>query len=519
MVRAPSRQRPDKSAVIANGRRYTYRWLDDRADRLAAGFVARGIRRGDRIVVQLPNTPDFIVVCIAAFRMGALPVLALTAQRRNEINYIVEHAGAVAYVVPDFFQGFDFRNIAEDVRSVNSCLSQVFVAGDPGDFVALCDVESAPISMPRPEPGDVAFLLLSGGTTGRPKLIPRTHDDYSFQISATAREMGFGPDGVYLAALPIAHNAALGCPGVLGALYCGATVVLAESASPDEVFPLIAEHGVTLTTLMPAVLPVWLELADLFAVDMSALVIEVGGARLSPELAAQITPRLGCTLSQWFGMAEGILSFTRPGDPPERAVHTQGRPLCSADELLVVDGTGQEVSPGAVGELWVRGPCVLRGYFDSAEYNSEVFTGDGFLRTGDLASFTPSGDLVVVGRSRDTVNRGGEKVPAQEVETHLQVHHAIRSVAVLAVPDDVMGERTCAVVIPAGNPPALAELREFLVERGLAEYKLPDFLEIFDEFPLTPVGKVNKRALLETVVAARAMRKGGEFRRPSQPQR
>ena len=504
--REPARADGTRTAIATRAERVSYAELDRRADVLAAGLHALGVGRGDRVVVQLPNTVDFVVLCLALFRAAAIPVLALAAHRRAEIRHLCEHAEAVALVVPDVHAGFDHRALAREVRADVRTLKHVLVAGEPAEFLALTGVAAAPAELPPPDPSEVALCLLSGGTTGTPKLIPRTHDDYAYQVRATAREMRLDPSGGYLAALPAAHNAALGCPGVLGALAVGAKVVLAANPAPDEVFPLIAREGVTLTTLMPAFLPLWMDTVDLFDVDLSRLVIEVGGARLDPELARKVEPALGCTLTRWFGMAEGLLSFTRIDDPPEVRAATEGRSLSAADEIRVVDPDGRDVPPGEVGELLTRGPCTLRGYYRAAEYNARVFTPEGFYRTGDLVRLTPGGDMVVAGRIRDVVNRGGEKVPTEEVEEHLRTHPAVRDATVVAVPDRALGEKSCAVVVPAGNPPTLRELRAFLAGRGLAEYKLPDRLVITDAFPYTPLGKVHKAGLRAKLLDGR---KGG----------
>ncbi|MEV4385610.1 AMP-binding protein [Micromonospora sp. NPDC049580] len=490
-----ARTDPGRTALVTDGQRVSYGDLDRRADRMAAGLRAHGIDRHDRVVVQLPNGVEFVVLCLSLFRLGALPVLALPAHRRAEIGHLCAHTEAVAYVTVDQVQGYDLRKLAADVRAETPSLREVFVVGDPGEFTALSDVDADPVPLPAPDPSDVAFFLLSGGSTGLPKLIPRTHDDYAYQLRATAAAMGFGPDGVYLAALPVAHNAALGCPGVLGALRVGATAVLAGSPSPDEAFRLIARERVTLTTLMPPFLPLWADLAPMLGADLNGLVVEVGGANLSPAVAERVTRELGIRLAHFFGMAEGPICCTRPDDPPELAAHTQGRPLSDADEFQVVDDAGRQVVPGEVGELIVRGPTTLRGYYRVPEYNARTFTPDGFLRTGDLVRWTPTGELVVVGRIKEVVNRGGEKVPAGEVEEHLLAHPGVREVAVLAVPDRVLGEKTCAVVVPRADAPTLGQLRDFLTGRGLAAYKLPDRLELRTALPHTPVGKVDKRAL------------------------
>lgn len=490
-------------AVVAGARRVTYAELDTRADRLAAGLHGIGFRTGDRVVVQLPNGVELVELLLALFRLGAIPVLALAAHRRSEIVYLARSSGAVGYVVPGAATGtagdFTYRELAAQVQAELPELRHVLVAGAPGPFRALDGVDADPLPLPAPDPGEVAFFLLSGGTTGMPKLIPRTHDDYLVQLRATAAAMGFTGAGSYLAVLPAAHNAALGCPGVLGALLAGGKVVMAGSPSPDEVFPLISREGVTLTTLTPSLLSLWVDLAEAYPADLSAVVIEVGGARLEPDLARRVRPALGATLTHWFGMAEGPLCCTRPDDPPELAATTQGRMLCPDDELRIVDEDDQEVPAGQVGRLLYRGPTTLHGYFRAEEDNRRAFTADGFLRTGDLARLTPDGELVIAGRTKDVINRGGEKVSADELETHLLRHPRTRQVAVVPVADTRLGEKTCAVIVPDGPPPTLPELKDFLHHAGLAEFKLPDRLEIVDSLPTTPLGKVDRRGLAALV--------------------
>ncbi|MBW3668380.1 MAG: AMP-binding protein [Actinobacteria bacterium] len=503
LLRQPARTTPDRVALVAGGQRWTYAELDAWCDRVAAGFSALGLEPGDRVVVQLPNVAELVATAIALFRLRVLPVFALAAHRRAEVVELSRDSGARVLVVPDVHQGYDYRNLAREVRAAVASVERVVVVGDAAEFVPFAALEAAPpaIELVAPDPAEVAFFLLSGGTTGVPKLIPRTHDDYAFQLRATAEAMRFGEDGAYLAVLPVAHNAALGCPGVLGALRAGGKAVLAASASPDEAFPLAEREGATLTTLMPPLVAVWLEFAELLDARVPGLVVEVGGARLAPEQAARVAPALGATLTHWFGMAEGFLSFTRLDDPEPVAVATQGRPLCPGDEVRVVDGSGADVPPGATGELLVRGPTTLRGYFAAPEHNARAFTPDGFLRTGDLVRIDENGNLVVEGRLKDVVNRGGEKVSAEEVEEHAVAHPRVRAAALVAMPDPLMGEKTCLFLDLDGDDVGLDEMRTFLAGRELAEFKLPDRVERVDRLPITAVGKVDKADLRARLVA------------------
>ncbi|WP_438020926.1 (2,3-dihydroxybenzoyl)adenylate synthase [Sorangium sp. So ce315] len=503
LLRERAARHPDRIALVGDGRRLSYGELDERADRLAAGLVRLGIRPRDRVVVQLPNTVELFEVCFALFRLGALPVMALPAHRRSEITYFCEHTGAVAYVIADRDGGFDYRELARQVQRESGTLKHVIVAGDPGEFTALSslfvapvDLPSSPVDLPRPAASDVAFFQLSGGSTGVPKLIPRTHDDYLYSVRASAEICALDGDSVYLAVLPAAHNFTLSSPGSLGALYAGGRVVLGRRPSPDEAFAWIEREKVTITAVVPPLASVWLEAARARRHDLSSLkVLQVGGAKLSAEVARRVRPALGCALQQVFGMAEGLVNYTRLDDPDEIVIETQGRPTSPHDEIRVVDDEDRDVEAGQVGHLLTRGPYTIRGYYRADAHNAKAFTRDGFYRTGDLVRVTPAGYLIVEGREKDQINRGGEKIAAEEVENHVLAHPAVRDAALVAMPDAHLGERSCAFLVARGQPPPARELNAFLRERGVAQYKVPDRIEWLDALPTTSVGKVDKKAL------------------------
>lgn len=509
LLRSWARRAGDKTALVSGADRISYAELDRQADAMAAGLPALGIGARDRVVVQLPNTADFVVLLFALLRCGAVPVLALPAHRRIEIEHLAEVSEAVGYVIPDVFGGFDYRVLAQQVQAGTPALRHVLVAGDPGAFTALADVPGLagvpahPRSWPPVDPAGVAVLLISGGTTGKPKLIPRTHDDYAYNARASAELCGLTADPVYLVCLPVAHNFPLACPGVLGTLGAGGTVVMSPAPSADVAFELIERERVTITALVPPLVQLWVTATEWETRDLSSLrLLQVGGAKLDATLAGQVRPRLGCRLQQVFGMAEGLLNYTRLDDPDDVVRTTQGRPMSPADEVRIVDRAGADVEDGAVGELWTRGPYTLRGYYRVPEYNASAFTPDGFYRTGDLVCRLPSGHLVVQGRVKDVINRGGENVSATELEEHLLAHPAVTAAAVVALPDRTLGELVCAVIVASGPVPQRRELTAFLTDRGLAAYKLPDKVVALDQLPLTAVGKISKRELVERLGAS-----------------
>ena len=514
MLRHSAQQFPDNIAIVCGTRRWTYAELDKRADQLAAGLAAQGIGARDRVLLQLPNVAEFFAICFALFRLGAIPVFALAAHRRSEIVYFCQHAQASAYIIAAQDGGFDFRQLAREVRQSHPHLP-VIVLGDSvqaEEFIALDGLyqQHAPeqaAEQAEPAASEVALMQLSGGSTGLPKLIARTHDDYLYSVRASAEICALSQDSVYLCALPVAHNFPLSSPGSLGVLYSGGKVVLANNASPDTAFALIAQEAVTITALVPPLAMIWLEAARSRRAQLASLqVLQVGGARLSDEIASRVRQEMGCQLQQVFGMAEGLVNYTRLGDSEEICSSSQGRPISPLDEVLIVDDEDQAVAPGEVGHLLTRGPYTIRGYYLAPEHNARAFTGDGFYRTGDLVQQLPGGYLIVQGRAKDQINRGGEKLAAEEVENHLLAHPQVHAAALVAMPDPFLGERSCAFIIAKPlqeNEPLLRAtlLTRFLRERGLAQYKIPDRIEFVNEFPFTGVGKVNKRVLRERIAA------------------
>ncbi|WP_282085346.1 (2,3-dihydroxybenzoyl)adenylate synthase [Streptomyces tendae] len=513
-LRASAAGHGGRVALVDGERRWTYAELDAEADRVAHGLGGLGIGRGDRVVVQLPNRAEFLLVWFGLQRLGAVPVHAMPGHRRREIGHLVRVAGAVACVVPDRHARFDHRELMREVRAEQGpggSLRHVVVVGDPGPdegfvpFEALraeVPAESAAAAVADADGGadaaDVALLLLSGGTTGLPKLIPRTHDDYSYNARACAEVCALDGRSVYLAVLPLGFNFAFACPGVLGTLMAGGTVVVAPDPSPQTAYALVEREGVTLTSLTPPLVSHWMDEAASGSWDLGSLsVVQVGGARLPEDHARKLGPALGVTVQQVFGMAEGLINLTRLDDPEDLVCATQGRPVSPDDEVLVVDGEGRPVPDGTAGELLTRGPYTLRGYYRAEEHDRTAFTPDGHYRSGDVVRRLPSGHLVVVGRIKDQINRGGEKVAAVEVEEQLLTHPAITAAALVGVPDERWGERSVAFVVCTGAAPGAREVAAHLKERGLAGYKAPDEVVRVPALPLTAVGKVDKAALAQ----------------------
>ncbi|MFD3704149.1 (2,3-dihydroxybenzoyl)adenylate synthase [Nocardia sp. NPDC058658] len=501
LLRDTARTQPERAAVLSETVQ-TYAELDAAADRMAHGLLALGINPGDRVIVQLPNIPEFATVLFGVLRAGIIPVLTLPAHRRAEIEHLAALSGAVAYLIPDRLGDFDYRELAATVQQAVPSLRHVLVAGDPGTatqregFLALDSIAREGDSLPEIDPADIAVMLVSGGTTGLPKLIARTHDDYVYNATASAQVCELTADDVYLTTLPAAHNFPLACPGILGTVATGGAIAFTLDPSPEAAFAAIEKHRVTVTGVVPPLAQLWSAAVDWEDADLSSLrLLQVGGARLAEVNARDVEPALGCTLQQVFGMAEGLLNYTRLDDDKELVCTTQGRPLSPADELRIVDADGNDVEQGEEGELLTRGPYTLRGYYRAPEHNARAFTPDGFYRSGDLVRQLPSGHLIVSGRIKDVINRGGENISCDELEEHLLAYPTVRHAAAVGIPDASLGEKACVVLVVTGELPTLGEIKAFLTERGLATYKLPDLVRQADSLPITAVGKIDKKAL------------------------
>ena len=503
----------DQIALTANGEHITYRQLEERAERLALHLLKLGLRPLDRFVIQLPNTPEFVYLYLALQKVGVIPVMALAAQRYNEIQHFVKLSDAVGYAIPDRMGDFSFADMATRVQGEHENLRWIFVAGhtDHPDWLALNELLETESGLPHEhleeitiDPLQPALFQLSGGTTGVPKLIPRTHNDYIYNSKAAAAINDIQPNDALLTVLPLAHNFPLACPGIQGFLLHGARTVLSTSTRPADMLKLIEQERITHVELVPTLLIRLLDDPTLKERDLSSLrIINTGGQKLQPEVKMRAEALIkGCKVQEVFGMAEGLLCYVRLDDPDELRYETAGRPVSPGDELRLVDETGNDVPEGEIGELLVRGPYTLRGYFRNPEHNARTFTSDGFYRSGDLMRRHPSGNYIVEGRKKDLINRGGEKISAEEVENLLLAHPAILNAACVPMPDPLLGERMCAfVMLRPGKALTLEEVTQFLLQKDIAKFKLPERLEIVSELPLSKVGKILKQELIQRAKA------------------
>ena len=500
----------NRVAIIDGDQSVTYAQLNESAEGLALNLLDAGLKPLDRVVTQLPNIVEFAYLYFALQKIGCIPIMALPSHRYREISQFVELSGAVACATPDKTKDFDYRDVVRRIRDTSKTLRLGIILGEtPSGLLSLTELieqtsgrTARELDDIKIDPEDPAVFQLSGGTTGIPKLIPRTHNDYVYNSRMAAAVTGVGPEKILLNVLPLAHNLPLACPGLQGYLLHGGQVVLANTTRGEDIFRLIERHRVTHIAVVPALLIRLINDPSIKNFDLSSLqVIQSGGQRLQPEVRRRTKELIpSVTVQENFGMAEGMLLFVRLNDPEDVRMETVGRPVSPDDEVRLVDEDDNEVSPGEVGELLARGPYTLRGYFGVPEYNARAFTTDGFYRSGDLMRRHPSGNYMVEGRKKDLINRGGEKISAEEIENLILTHPSVQNVACVPMPDPILGEGMCAcVILRQDKALTLDQLVEFLMKEEIAKHKLPERLEILSDFPLSPLGKVSKKDLTERI--------------------
>lgn len=508
-LRSAMRNATGLPALVSTDTRWQYGELDALCNRFGSGLLATtSLRQGDPVMFSMANVGETVVAYYGALRAGLVPVCTLPQHGAREINVLAEHTGARGHFVQADFRSQDLVAMARAVAEASTSLEELVVARGTApagahDFQAILEAgDSRQVFPEAPDLDAVAVYQLSGGTTGLPKVAPRLHEEYAYNARQWAKVLNWGPQTTVLYPLPIMHNAGIAL-ALQPAHLSGARVVLTPSADIDTILDAIeAERPTVLPLVPPAVAIRLLDHPRTATVDLSCIEdFIVGGQRLPVEVAQRLEQELGLPCRQMFGMAEGMFFLTPAEAAPTVRHHTVGTPICPLDEVRIFDiGTETEVPDGAEGELCARGPYTIRGYYRADEHNREAFTADGLYRTGDLACrhrIDGGTYYSIEGRIKDVVNRGVEKIHAEEIEELILRHPHVVNAALVAMPDPVLGERACAYLImtEGAEPLNVATLAEHLHANGLAKYKLPERVEVVDAFPLTNVGKVAKNTL------------------------
>jgi cyclohexanecarboxylate-CoA ligase len=499
-------ERPDGVAVVdhnsVTGERtqLTFRALAERVDRLAAGLARLGVGRGDVVSFQLPNWWQFNALHLAALRLGAVSNPLMPIFRERELGFMLGLAESKVLVVPRSFRSFDHLAMAERLRPNLPALRHVLAVGGEGasSFEALLEPGGPPIAPVRPDPNDVIQLLYTSGTTGEPKGVMHTSNTLFSNVIPYAERLGLTSADTVMMASPMAHQTGF-MYGLMMALYLGVKTVLQDIWNGERAADIIAAEGVTFTM---ASTPFLSDLVEVGQRRPEAFrnfrIFLAGGAPIPRVLARRAAETLGAAIVSGWGMTEnGALAIGKLDDPPEKTFETDGYPLPGM-EIRVVDFDGNELAPGVEGRLQARGCSNFVGYLKRPELNSTDES--GWFDTGDLARIDADGYVRITGRSKDIIIRGGENIPVIEIEQLLYKHPAVQEVAIVAMPDERLGERCCAFVVTRdGQDFGMAEMRRFLEAEGVARHYMPERLEVVSEVPKTPSGKIQKFRLREIV--------------------
>lgn len=506
---------PDKVALTAvqvDGgvdTSFTYRELAAMADRIAVGLARLGVGRNDVVSCQLPNWWQFTLTYLACSRIGAVLNPLMHIFREHELSFMLKHGSSKVLIAPKMFRGFDYEKMVTALQPTLPDLQHVVIVGGSGanSFEALLsepkwELEADArdiLTRSRPSADDVAQLIYTSGTTGEPKGVMNITNALMSNIIPYAERLHLGADDVVLMASPMSHNTGF-IYGLMMPIMLKARVVLQDIWEPKKAVQLIREHGVTFTM---ASTPFLTDLARTVTESGTALTtlrtFVCAGAPIPGPLVEQARTAMGTKIISAWGMSEnGAVTTTRPEDDDERSVNSDGCPLPGV-ELKVVDFEGNELPRGTSGRLLLRSCSNFGGYLHRPQLNAT--DADDWFDTGDLASIDAQGYLRITGRSKDVIIRGGENIPVVEIETMLYRHPAIATVVIVAYPDERMGERACAIVVPKpGQTVDLPSIVEFLKSQKIAMQYIPERLIVRESMPSTPTGKIQKFKLRQMLV-------------------
>lgn len=503
---------PDKEALVDKTSRYTYAQVRETANRLAVSLMDLGIRKQDRILLQLPNWKEFVWSYFALQKIGAIVTLLLARHGQAEINHISRLTKATAWIVPERYRDIDYLPIIDDVSKANPDLKFVILARgkDNKRFLSLEKlIEKAKLSESnlqklaerRPDPMEVEHMGPTGGTTGLPKVVPRTHNIHICRTEYTARAWELTSNDTCLIVAPVAHDLTFS-NALCGTIFMFGRLVMLDSTDPHDVLSAIQKEKVTAIAWVPALASRLISYERLKDYDVSSLqkMLCGGGQAVTSELVKEVNEKLGCKFVNCYGGTEGQQVMTRL-DYDQATVHTNvGRPTCPCSTYKVIDSNEKELPLNMQGELVVKGPDIFTGYYNSTEENRKAFTSDGFFKTGDMATIDDSGIITITGRIKDVVIRGGENISPVEIEGLLITHPAVDQVSVIGMPDTLLGERICAYIqLKSGAKLSLEDLISFLKCKGASVLQLPERLEFIDSLPLTKAGKSDKKHLREDI--------------------
>jgi len=502
---------PEKEALVGMGKRYNYNQLRRLVDTMAYRLLQEGFAPGDRVLLQLPNWPEFVISYFALQKAGLVMVLLTVNHTPREIVHLANLTQPKGWILPDRYRKTIFLPLVEQVKKEISVLEKVVLVGEEVSghtlkFKELLETSAdqkaikEALEQTRPDPKDVCQILPSGGTTGLPKAAVRTHNDYICNVEYKSRAWDMNVNDICLVATTVGHNLAL-LVCVTGSILHGAKMVMMDSTFPEDFCRIVQDEKVTCTAFVPTLMSRIVNYENLGDYDLSSLKkVYVGAANSPPELVQNAEKRIGCRYINAFGMVEGPCSQTRPEHPLEVRCQTIGRPVCPYDEFRTLDMNGNPTPLGAEGELTAKGPGVFSGYYKNPQANRDAFTPDGYFRTGDLAVIDERGNIRITGRIKDIIIRGGENIAARDVEDLISNHDKVEYVAVVGMPDPDLGEHVCAYIKPVHRASiSYEEIIEHLEKLGAPKIFYPKRVELVEEIPLTAAGKADKKILKKDI--------------------
>lgn len=502
---------PDKEAFVDGRNRLTYKEAREKTNKLAIGLMDLGIAPRDRVLIQLPNWNEFVFAYFAVQKIGCIAVLLIDRYRQYEIDHLLKLTGATLWIVAEKYKKTDYLPIVDDVVKENPQLKNIVLTRSEGHgsfksmerLILETELDAANLqrlAQRRPDPMEVAHMGPTGGTTGLPKLVPRTHNSLICTMEYAAYAWEVNIRDVCLLAGPVGHDLVF-TKGLCSTLFALGKNIFLDSTEMKDVCETIQRERVTTIVWTPTLAKRLLDFEGLKDYDLSSLrAMHCGGSTSLPEMVKGVREDLRCNFYNGYGGTEGQTTLTRTNDSLETILHTVGKPTCPYDTYKVVSPDGKGLPPNTPGELMIKGPGVFTGYYKAPEENAKVFNEEGFFRTGDLAMIDENGVVTLTGRIKEMINRGGESISSAEIENLISSHPEVALVAVIPMPDPVFGERVCAYIQP--KPGAILSFEKIIThlkEKKASVLQLPERIEFTESMPFTKAEKIDKKFLREDI--------------------